>query len=112
MKLINPAQNPSFNPPRHYGVTSTPIANPAVGAQQAVISVSTLVPGGGAEPDRHPNSEQTFYLLQGQLLFSDGEQQYRLLPGQAVFVGRDELHIVQNDGDEDAVCLVVTAPPV
>ena len=113
MKLITVADQKKWSPEGHDGVTSQEVAASTHGAQHMVVHLSTLAPGGGSEVGRHPNSEQVFIMVSGELTFNDGEgHEFVAGPGTAVFVPADDPHGTENKGSADAVCLVVTAPPI
>ena len=80
----------------------------------ATVGLARIQPGGGSEIDVHPHSEQVFYVLQGTFSLRNAEQGEirRRRPGQAVYVAPGEPHAAGNPGTEEAVCLVVTAPPL
>lgn len=112
MKLITEHEGKISSPPLHSGVTSREIISKGTPAQHAALHVSTIAPGGGSEMDSHPLSEQTFYVLSGQVKFLTEGAELLAHAGQAVFIAAGEPHATQNEGDTDAVCVVVTAPPL
>jgi len=113
VKLIADNEGRLFSPPRHSGVTSREIISKDTPAQHVAFHMSTIAPGvGGSELDSHPSSEQIFHILSGELKFLTGEAEFVARAGQTVFIPAGEPHATQNDGDTDAVCLVVTAPPL
>jgi len=113
MKLINTAETRTWQPGGHAAVRSQDVASGDHGAERVAVHISTIAPGGSSEVSRHPNSEQVFVMLSGQLTFLDGQgTEWTAGPGQAVFVPVDDPHGTLNRGSVDAVCLVVTAPPL
>ena len=113
MKLITENEGKVFNPPLHAGVTSREIVGVDMPAQQVTFHMSTIAPeGGGSELDTHPTSEQIFYVLSGQVKFLGQGTEVIARTGQAVFIPAGEPHASINEGDVNAVCLVVTAPPL
>jgi quercetin dioxygenase-like cupin family protein len=113
MKLVTENQGKTFNPPLHTGVTSREIVSQDTPAQHVAFHMSTIAPGGGgSELDTHPASEQIFYVLSGQVKFLGDGTELVARAGQAVFIPAGEPHASINEGDVDAVCLVITTPPL
>jgi quercetin dioxygenase-like cupin family protein len=112
MKRIARHEGKLSAPPLHAGVVSREIIGKNTLAQHAAIHVSTIAPGGGSEIDFHARSEQTFYVLSGQLTFLAEGSELVAQAGDAVFIAAGEPHATANEGEIDAVCLVVTAPPL
>ncbi len=112
MKLINTQETKRWSPGGHDAVVSQEVCGVDLGATKAVVHISTIKPGGGSDVDRHPASEQVFVILSGELTFRDDQGNELVAgPGRAVFVPVNDPHGTHNKGVEDAVCLVVTAPP-
>lgn len=113
MKLIAATENKSWVPGGHARAVSRQIVGPTDGAQWVEIHTSTIAPGGGSNLERHPDSEQVFMVLSGELTFVDADQHELVAgPGAAVFVAVNEWHATTNRGAVGAVCLVITAPPI
>lgn len=113
MKLITEKEGKVFNPPLHAGVISRELVSVDTPAHQVTFHMSTIAPeGGGSDLDTHPTSEQIFYVLSGQVKFLGQGTEVIACTGQAVFIPAGEPHASINEGDVDAVCLVVTAPPL
>ena len=113
MRLLDPAKNPAVVLPLHVGATSQEIAGKLAGTQHCTVGLARIQPGGGSEIDVHPHSEQVFYVLQGTFSLRNAAQgEIVATPGQAVYVAPGEPHAAGNSGTEEAVCLVVTAPPL
>lgn len=113
MKLITAAEARTWTPGGHAQAVSRQIVNPSNGAQNVAVHVSTIAPGGRSQLERHPQSEQVFFVLSGELTFLDAEQNELVAgAGAAVFVPVNDPHATVNRGTTDAVCLVITAPPI
>ncbi len=112
MKLINTKETRCWSPGGHAAVVSQEVCSPELGATKVVVHISTIKPGGGSDVDRHPESEQVFVMLSGELTFRDDQGRELVAgSGSAVFVPVNDPHGTHNKGTEDAVCLVITAPP-
>lgn len=113
MKLLDPAKNPEVALPLHVGATSQEVAGTLAGTKHCAVGLARIQSGGGSEIDAHPHSEQMFYVLRGTFSLRNPEQgEVVATPGQALYVSPGEPHAAGNPGTEEAVCLVVTAPPL
>lgn len=72
--------------------------------------LASVPPGGGPPPHTHMNSDETFFLLDGQLEFLDGDQTFSAGPGDAVFLPRTRLHRFHNVGLRPAKMLFMYSP--
>ena len=113
MKLISENEGNVFNPALHTDVTSREIVSKDTPAQHLTFHKTTISPGGGGtELDSHPSSDQIFYILSGQVKFRSADTELIARAGQTVFIPAGEPHASINGSDIEAVCLVVTAPPL
>jgi quercetin dioxygenase-like cupin family protein len=113
MKLLDPSKNSEVVLPLHVGATSQEVAGKLAGTRHCVVGLARIQPGGGSEIDVHPNSEQVFYVLQGTFSLRNPSQgEIVAAAGQALYVAPGEPHAAGNPGTVEAVCLVVTAPPL
>ncbi len=70
-----------------------------------------LAPGQASTKHRHPTQEEIYLLLEGKgRMRVDGEL-LTLEPLSSVLVTHDTVRQIFNDGDQDALWLVVGAPP-
>jgi mannose-6-phosphate isomerase-like protein (cupin superfamily) len=71
-----------------------------------------VVPGGFPGPPLHvhPEFDETFYLLEGELVFRVGEEPLRAQPGTVAFIPRGTPHTFANTSSEPARVLVVCTP--
>lgn len=56
---------------------------------------------------KHENEEEIFYLLSGKAVFTDGETEKELLPGDACVTLGGEGHSIANKGQETVELLAV-----
>ena len=59
---------------------------------------ATVPPGGGPPAHVHNDSEETFYILSGELEFLEGDRLFIARPGDAVFCPRGIRHRFKNTG--------------
>ena len=77
----------------------------------AYFAMEALVPpGGGPPPHIHTREDETFYLLDGEVEFTLGEETIVAGPGDFVNVPRGTVHRFQNTGSATAK-LVLTFTP-
>jgi quercetin dioxygenase-like cupin family protein len=82
-------------------------------AGESCLIVATKVPPGVAGPPRHRHpSDQTYFVVQGELSIELGQQTEVAKARSAVFIPAGLPHHNWNDGDEDEVHIEVIAPGV
>lgn len=111
MLLIDTRNQDGVEPAGHFGgLTTIDVVGP-VNARHMAIQLSRGPRGSGAFMHAHEESEQLFFVLSGKLLMrnADGES-VTLEPGMAVYLAPNEAHATANEGEEDVISLVITAP--
>ena len=58
--------------------------------------LTNVQPNGGPPPHVHHLEEEQFYVLEGELAFSVGDQTFQVGPGDFVHVPRDTVHSFKN----------------
>ena len=77
----------------------------------AMFVAETLVPpGGGPPPHIHSREDESFYLLEGTLTLTSGEQTMQASAGDFVFLPRGIMHTFKNIGDTHARMLIIVTP--
>ena len=79
--------------------------------QLAVLDV-TIVPGHGHNFHRHPDQEETIYVVQGEIEQWIEKESRVLKSGDAVFIGKGVVHASFQRGDEPAHLLAILGPSV
>lgn len=72
--------------------------------------VATVPPGGGPPAHLHKGNEESFYLLDGELEFLDGERTFVASAGDFVFVPRGVRHRFKNVGSDPAKMVFLWTP--
>ena len=67
-------------------------------------------PGAGAPPNRHPEDDEAFYVLEGAFEFTVGAQVMTMGPGGHVRIPKGEVHAFKNVGGTPGRLLVINAP--
>jgi quercetin dioxygenase-like cupin family protein len=67
-------------------------------------------PGGGPPPHIHQREEECFYLLQGHLTMTLGDQKLKVAAGDFVQIARGTVHTFTNDGENEARMLAFFSP--
>lgn len=89
--------------PVHFGHEKT------VGAYVAVVGV--FPPGEPAPPlHLHPDTDEAFYVADGDATFLLGDREISVTSGSLVFVPRGTAHAVWNSGDAPVRGLLVISP--
>ena len=71
---------------------------------------ASVPPGGGPPPHSHSHSDETFYLLGGELEFLEGERTFTARTGDMVFLPRGVVHRFVNTGLKPASMLFLYTP--
>ncbi|HEX3960868.1 MAG TPA: cupin domain-containing protein [Trebonia sp.] len=71
---------------------------------------ASVPPGGGPVPHTHPDHDEIFYLLSGELEFLDQDETFTAGPGDLVFVPRGNRHRFTNTGLHPARMLFFYTP--
>jgi quercetin dioxygenase-like cupin family protein len=71
-----------------------------------------IPPGAGSPWHVHHNEDESFYVIEGELLFIVGQEQQRIIagPGTFVFGPREIPHGFRNDGPAPARMLLAATP--
>jgi quercetin dioxygenase-like cupin family protein len=69
-----------------------------------------VAPGGGPPPHIHEREEECFFLLEGSLTMTIGEQSLRVSTGDFVQVPRGTVHTFTNIGEAMARMVVIFSP--
>jgi quercetin dioxygenase-like cupin family protein len=69
-----------------------------------------VLPEAGPPPHAHNGEEETFFLLQGHMVFTVGGETYDAHPGAAIYVPRNVAHSYQNVGEGPAKMLFMYSP--
>ncbi|WP_440064567.1 cupin domain-containing protein [Streptosporangium sp. OZ121] len=72
---------------------------------------ATVPAGGGPGPHIHPEQEETFYMLDGELEFLDGDHRFTAVAGDFIHVPRGIRHSFQNKRMHAARMLFMFTPP-
>lgn len=71
---------------------------------------ASVPPGGGPGAHAHGNEDETFYLLDGELEFLNGDETFTAGPGDLVFIPRGNRHRFKNAGDHTAKMIFFFTP--
>jgi mannose-6-phosphate isomerase-like protein (cupin superfamily) len=69
-----------------------------------------VLPDAGPPPHAHHGEEETFFLLEGEMVFAVGDQTYDAHPGSAIYVPRGTAHSYRNVGSGPAKMLFMYSP--
>jgi mannose-6-phosphate isomerase-like protein (cupin superfamily) len=66
--------------------------------------------GGGPPPHRHLAEDELFYVFEGSISFTMGDETRRIGPGECAFVPRGTAHAYVNTSETDARMIAVYTP--
>jgi quercetin dioxygenase-like cupin family protein len=99
-----------WRPSNHMRVLNTDLAKQH-GAQTLGARLWRLAPGQASTKHRHRSETELYVVLEGTGRMRIGDDVHTLAPLSTVLVEPGVVRQVFNDGDEDALWLVVGAPP-
>ena len=82
---------------------------PESGSGYCMVEIRSA-PGAGAPPNRHPEDDEVFYVLEGEYAFRVGEENISARPGDCVKVPNGAVHAFRNVGQAPARMLVINSP--
>lgn len=113
MQVYRKGTGIKYTPFNHFGMSTQVIFNPDCGSEQANITLSTLPKGSGSNPEVHPDSDQIFYMVKGEMCIrSEGDLQYVIAEGDAILIKAGDIHAVINETEEDCSFVSITVPPL
>ena len=71
---------------------------------------ATVLPGGGPPPHVHSREEESFYILEGEITFSFGEERLVAAAGMFANVSVGTLHSFKNETNRPAKMLISVGP--
>ncbi|ETK32910.1 cupin domain-containing protein [Microbispora sp. ATCC PTA-5024] len=72
---------------------------------------ATVPTGGGPGAHAHPGEEETFYILDGELEFLDGDHTFTAVAGDFIHIPRGIRHRFTNKGNHAARMIFMFTPP-
>jgi quercetin dioxygenase-like cupin family protein len=99
-----------WRPSNYMGVLNTDLAG-QLGAGTLGARLWRLTPGQASTKHRHVDETELYVVLEGTGRMRIGDDVHTLAPLSSVLVEPDVVRQVFNDGDEDALWLVVGTPP-
>lgn len=67
-------------------------------------------PGSGSQPHTHSNEDETFYIVEGAMIFQLGEREFRAEAGAYVWIPRGLRHAFVNAEAEPVRALLLAVP--
>ena len=80
------------------------------GTSKHSLALVIIPPGKSSAPHFHKDSEETYYVLNGEGWMQINEDGFTLSPGQACLIEPGEIHQIINKGEIDLEFLAVFAP--
>lgn len=82
------------------------ITKDSVGASETVFGITIFPPGAKHDIHRHPNAEETEYIVEGHGIARVGNDDVEMGPGDIVFVKADDYHGFYNTSETDRAVMV------
>jgi mannose-6-phosphate isomerase-like protein (cupin superfamily) len=96
--------------PRRRRLARIACFGPAETNASYVVEVGLFPSGTALPPHLHPNTDEVFYVGDGEATFQLGDRELQLGAGAFVFVPRGTTHAVRNSGDGPIRGLIVISP--
>jgi len=113
MRIYRKGAGEKYTPFSHFDMSTQVIFNPDCGCKHANITLSTITKGAGSVDEVHENSDQIFYIIEGEMKVSSNNELLQVLHrGDAIMIEAGDFHSVTNDCEEDCVFYAVTVPPL
>jgi quercetin dioxygenase-like cupin family protein len=81
------------------------VTRDTVGSTDHVLGLTVFPPGARHHHHRHPNAEESQYLIKGSGIARLGDVDIEQGPGDTVFVPRNEIHGFWNNTEEETVMI-------
>jgi quercetin dioxygenase-like cupin family protein len=82
------------------------ITTDSVNAQQTVFGITVFPPGAKHDIHRHPNAEETEYIVEGHGIARVGDDDVAMGPGDIVFVPANDYHGFYNTSETERAVMV------
>lgn len=82
------------------------ITSQTVGSRMTVFGITVFPPGARHEIHRHPNAEETEYLIEGQGIARVGDDDVEVSAGDILFAGVNEYHGFINTSESERAVMV------
>lgn len=83
---------------------------PVFESERMFFDLYALLPGQSQKPHAHDGSDKVYYVLEGEVVVTIGEEEALLAPGMAALAPSGQVHGVRNESASPALLLVVMAP--
>ena len=74
------------------------------------VAYVTLPPGKSSLSHRHPEAEESYFILQGKARMLLADEETILIPGQAILIPSPKPHKIINIGETDLTFLAICVP--
>ena len=112
VRAINPEEVESIATPGHGRAMVKFLVNQETGSVKMGVGLGVCPAGQVVENHRHPESEQFYYIIKGEITITSEQGKSKLKEGQAFWIGINELHGMINESNEDMHYIAFTAPNV
>lgn len=100
------------NPPRHEGAVSyrmiTPDTCPGASLKFFISEIANV--GGKVLPEVHANDDHVFYVLSGRAVVTVDDEEFRVQPGDCLYIPKNTTHSLVPIGGENYRAAVLLVP--
>ena len=87
------------------------LSQESVAARGMDLGILYLQPRSKTLPNKHPQSEEMFYVLKGKGSITVEDETEEIEAGVAIYIPENVVHYFENTQDEDLVFILMHAPP-
>lgn len=110
-KIVKLAEQEPYDAKGHTNTSAWRIiSKDTVGAELARVGLVEIRPGGEAQEDTHPGTEQAYYILSGEAEGFVGEMKFEVKPNDCVWIPPGVNHYMKTKGMQTLRFIVVTTP--
>jgi len=106
VKLIKVGEGTPYEAPHHFNYWAINKVVPNITSQKLQIGVSHFLPHGGAEISSSA-LERVYFCIDGKITVKGRDEEYRLEPGDMIYIGAGEERSFQVSDTKPATILVI-----
>ncbi|MEM3579832.1 MAG: cupin domain-containing protein [Candidatus Bathyarchaeia archaeon] len=110
MIIVRKESAPVFPAPPPSRKVTKIMMDPVIGSKHVAMGF-TMYPAGEKGASHAHTGEETIFILKGKAKVSSGNDQQILEPGDVVYLAPNEIHTLENAGEEELQFLWVYTPP-
>ncbi len=109
MPVIRKSEQTTSEP--FQGATATALVSAATGSEYLTVGALSVEPGARSAYHIHPNTEESIFVIEGEMEFRLGDKKFRASSGDCVLANRNIGHGLQNIGSTTARLITMYPNP-